>query len=261
MRMIAFLILFTSFIYTSGFAFKDSVGLKTVDGKKYIMHQVEKSQGLFAISQRYGVSVDVIKAANGNIEVLALDQIILVPVPRVIMEEKKFNHTVEKGETLYKIARLYNVSVDNLKKWNDLQGDVIKEGMDLMVIQIVKYNEVEKPKQEVETKKEGGSPQDFRDEQKITDAEEVKEEGIATWIEDPSVNSRQALALHKKATPGTIIKVTNIMNNKEVYVKVVGNIPNSGQTNEIIRLSKFAAKQLKIKDQITRVKLSYYPEK
>jgi len=247
--MIKFVVTFFCILYSYyGFALKDSIGIKDIDGKKYIMHKVEKSQGLFAISKRYGVSVDDIKLANNNIETLALDQVLLVPMPKVNIEEKKFTHKVEKGETLYKIAKLYNVNVDNLKKWNNLNDENIKEGMELQIVQVVKYVDVEKPDQII------------TEDNKQTATKTVTEEGIATWIEDPTIDSRKALALHKKAPVGTIIVVTNLMNDKQIYVKVVGNLPKNEHSNEIIKLSKFAAKQLKLRDQFTRVKLSYQIE-
>jgi membrane-bound lytic murein transglycosylase D len=42
-------------------------------------------------------------------------------------------HTVRRGETLGGIARRYNVSVDNLRRWNNISGDFIREGQVLVV--------------------------------------------------------------------------------------------------------------------------------
>ena len=42
-------------------------------------------------------------------------------------------HTVQKGETLYTIAKAYNVSVKNLKSWNNLKNDHIKPKQNLKV--------------------------------------------------------------------------------------------------------------------------------
>ncbi|AXG66142.1 LysM-like endolysin [Streptomyces phage Annadreamy] len=42
-------------------------------------------------------------------------------------------HTVVKGETLYAIASKYKVSVDNLKKWNNLKSDELSIGQKLNV--------------------------------------------------------------------------------------------------------------------------------
>ena len=42
-------------------------------------------------------------------------------------------HTVKKGETLYKIAKSYNVSISNLKSWNNLKTDTIKPNQKLKI--------------------------------------------------------------------------------------------------------------------------------
>ncbi len=42
-------------------------------------------------------------------------------------------HTVEKGETLYRISRQYGVSVQDLKSWNNLSDNTIHVGQQLIV--------------------------------------------------------------------------------------------------------------------------------
>ncbi|HEC84927.1 MAG: hypothetical protein DRR08_00310 [Candidatus Parabeggiatoa sp. nov. 2] len=49
-------------------------------------------------------------------------------------DKKKVVHTVKYGESLWKIARSYQVSVDKLSRWNDLQkGKFIRKGQKLTV--------------------------------------------------------------------------------------------------------------------------------
>lgn len=43
------------------------------------------------------------------------------------------NHTVQPNQTLYSIARLYNVSVDQLRAWNSLETPAIRVGQSLVV--------------------------------------------------------------------------------------------------------------------------------
>ena len=42
-------------------------------------------------------------------------------------------HTVAKGETLYRISKQYGVSVQDLKDWNNLSGNIISIGQKLIV--------------------------------------------------------------------------------------------------------------------------------
>lgn len=138
----------------------DSVGTKVKNGKIFIMHKVEKSQGLFAISRIYGVPLDeLIKNNPGSDEVLYVDQILLVPTGKDAPFEEKVvkdyfkgdpqpsgkevksaekstfakYHKVAKGETLYAISMLYNTKVDVIKSLNNLQSNEIREGIELLV--------------------------------------------------------------------------------------------------------------------------------
>lgn len=42
-------------------------------------------------------------------------------------------HTVKKGETLYRLSRKYDITIADIKKWNGLDGDEIFEGQILYV--------------------------------------------------------------------------------------------------------------------------------
>lgn len=139
----------------------DSIGTKVKNGKIFILHKVEKAQGLFSISRRYGVALnDIILANPGSDKLLKVDQILLIPTGKdAKMEEKavvdyfsedkentsekaankpkkttfaKF-HTVEAGETLYSISVKYNTKVDVIKDLNGLESDVLTLGQQLMV--------------------------------------------------------------------------------------------------------------------------------
>lgn len=44
-------------------------------------------------------------------------------------------HVVQSGETLFRIARQYGVSVQQIRKWNNLKNDVIEVGQQLVVAQ------------------------------------------------------------------------------------------------------------------------------
>ena len=54
------------------------------------------------------------------------------PKPAPPKETTK-KYTVKKGDTLTKIAKQYHVTVANLKKWNHLKSDKIREGQKLII--------------------------------------------------------------------------------------------------------------------------------
>ena len=68
--------------------------------------------------------------------------------------------------------------------------------------------------------------------------------GAANFLED-NTSGNPYLALYNNAETGTVIKVTNMMNQKTVYVKVVGRVPANDASREVIlKLSNSVARQL-----------------
>jgi LysM repeat protein len=55
------------------------------------------------------------------------------PAPEVIETRERSFHTVSEGETLFSIARLYDLTLMNLKQWNALDGVSIEVGQKLFV--------------------------------------------------------------------------------------------------------------------------------
>jgi LysM repeat protein len=42
-------------------------------------------------------------------------------------------YTVEKGDTLYKIANMFNTTVDEIKRLNNLEDNLLKIGQNLLI--------------------------------------------------------------------------------------------------------------------------------
>ncbi|GGI41271.1 LysM peptidoglycan-binding domain-containing protein [Mammaliicoccus stepanovicii] len=92
-------------------------------------HTVKSGDTLHSISQQYGTSVDAIKSENGLKSNLILpNQVIKVNEAKV---ESTTSYTVVAGDTLGKIASKYDVTVSQLKAWNNLSSDLIIVGQKL----------------------------------------------------------------------------------------------------------------------------------
>ena len=74
--------------------------------------------------------------------------LILILLPLLVFAEK--THQVKPGESLEKIAKKYGVTVEDLKRWNNLRSNVIRAGEVL----IIKDKEEAKKQAKKETKKE-----------------------------------------------------------------------------------------------------------
>lgn len=343
------LIFLTALSWLGGENPSDSVRLETVNGKQFVIHRVDEKETLYSISRRYGTPVTAIIEANPETSgSLTVGKELRVPYTPKTRSTASGIHKVQPKETLYSIARLYNISVDDLKAWNYLTGDAtisvgqelrvkkpssvsgtsttsannetaspssghtVAEGETLYAIsrkykisvdQLKEWNKLagndvrvgqvlvvsaptatnaatnrvntevtapvlkEEPKpvvrEEVKTTPTP-TPTATTNEptihisENVAGTDEVKETGLAELI-DGTEGNRKYLAMHRTAKTGTIIKVRNELNNREVFVRVVGNLPDTGVNDKlVIKISKSAYDRLGAIDPKFRVEVTYY---
>ncbi|MEX1010973.1 MAG: LysM peptidoglycan-binding domain-containing protein [Balneolaceae bacterium] len=56
-----------------------------------------------------------------------------VPTGVLLAQETTQEHTTTEGETLFSVARQYQITVTELRNWNDLESDTLTEGLTLRV--------------------------------------------------------------------------------------------------------------------------------
>ncbi len=87
---------------------------------------------------------------------------------------------------------------------------------------------------------------------------EKNEKGVATWINDTSLDPNKKLVLHRTAPVGTVIKITNPMTNRTTFAKVVGKFADSEATKDVvIVMTKNVADSLGALDKRFYVTISY----
>jgi len=87
---------------------------------------------------------------------------------------------------------------------------------------------------------------------------EKTEKGVATWIDDPTLDPSKKLVLHRTAPVGTVIKITNPMTGRTTFAKVVGRIyDNESNKDAILVMTKNVAESIGALDKRVRVTISY----
>lgn len=120
--------------YASQYHSMDSLGITQSGGKKFVSHQVDAGETLFALSRRYKVSVQDIKDANTeSLTSLSIGQKVLIPIPNKPTPIGSKTHIVKSSETLFSISRNYNVQVEDIKRWNKLTDNSISVGQELII--------------------------------------------------------------------------------------------------------------------------------
>lgn len=93
-------------------------------------YTVKKGDTLYSIAQAFNISLEDLKKANNlTSNVLSIGQILTIPKN----EENYITYTVKKGDTLYSIARNYNVSVNTLMKLNNLSTSILTIGQTIII--------------------------------------------------------------------------------------------------------------------------------
>lgn len=271
---------------------RDSVGVENENGKQVILHKVEAKDNFYSIGRLYNVTPKRIMSHNSQ-KVLHVGDILKVPTERVFVArvaeaprpsqhlpantEGLIDYKVGPKETLFAISRRFNITVDELKRLNNLSSNSLSVGQ---IIKVRQSSGLTNPVASAigEQVSQAGQNQAVRplkdflkkdstdtaaiDKTKINTnrygVTEKAEKGVAVWIADSNLDSNKMLALHRSAPVGTVIRVTNPMTGKSTFAKVVGKFTENDTTHDvIIVLTKATADLLGALDKRFQVTLEY----
>jgi LysM repeat protein len=205
-------------------------------------------------------------------------------------------HIVTSKQTLYGVSKLYNVTIPDIKKWNNLTADGLNEGMKLIVgyggaaqkpEQVVAVNPVvsepikpvvkapvqepapvavAKPVVKTEPIKnvpsnrnmDGGYFKPFFKVQVSGSEITVQNGNAGVFKSNSGWEDGKYYCLHNGALPGSIAKIVNTDNGKVVYAKVLDVIPDIKQNaGLVLRLSNAAADELGVSGAKFYCEISY----
>ena len=106
---------------------EDSSNQSSDSGNIYV---VQKGDSLYSIARKYGVSVSSITSLNNLVGTnLSVGQSLIIPSSSASGN----TYVVQRGDSLYSIARRFNVSVDSIKSKNNLKSNLLSVGQKLII--------------------------------------------------------------------------------------------------------------------------------
>ncbi|RYG17480.1 MAG: LysM peptidoglycan-binding domain-containing protein [Chitinophagaceae bacterium] len=232
----------------------------TDNATNMISHTIKAKENLNALAEKYGTTVEAIKkfnnlrsnslrigqvlkigATNGQVDeapqegvtqaVTTTKPIITTPAPSAVKNDGSFEHIVTTGETIYSIAKKYNLTTYQLTTTNNLTSGELTTGQKLTIKNANKTAVAEETveNENVENTKDPKLKQPSK-----FGLVQFNEKGIAVWIADQDLDPSKMLVLHRTAPVGTIIKITNPMTSRSTYAKVVGKFTENETTKDVI---------------------------
>ncbi|HTM97570.1 MAG TPA: LysM peptidoglycan-binding domain-containing protein, partial [Pedobacter sp.] len=206
-----------------------------------ISHTIKAKENLNALAEKYGTTVEAIKKLNNlNSINLRIGQVLKIPATNgetdttvSTTSDGSFEHTVLANETIYSVAKKYNLTTYQIKTTNNLTSNELTVGQKLI---IKGANKEGVATEEVEDTTTGQTMKDPALKQPASKYGLVRfdEKGTAVWIEEPDLDPTKMLVLHRTAPVGTIIRVTNPMTNRSAFAKVVGKFTENETTKDVI---------------------------
>jgi len=103
---------------------------KVVDLGDTVIYQVQKGDTLYSIANKYGISLNELKAINNlTNDNLAIGQLLNVPSGLSSVN----TYIVSKGDTLYSIAKKFDTTVDKIKGVNNLTNNMLSIGQKIII--------------------------------------------------------------------------------------------------------------------------------
>ena len=130
MKKIAFVFLFCILgLATAGYSqAKDTL---VENGCKYVMHEVQKGQTLYGLSKQYKLTVERLVEDNpGTENGIQIGQLLKIYAGKAEVVHK---HVVSKGESLYKISKMYGVTVAQITAWNPGLTERLDIGQEIII--------------------------------------------------------------------------------------------------------------------------------
>jgi LysM repeat protein len=209
-----------------------------------VKHTVKKGETLFSISKNYGVKVNDLLKANPGLGTTSIHPGQQLHIPAHAASAKP---AVVPASIAHK-----PVSVPSTPETPYREEDSkVRKTTESTTAVNAEQPLIKKPGAEV-LRTTSGNAADYASiyNQYSTDGFKPKKNKGAANALDENTSGNQYLALYNDAESGSVIKVTNLMSKKVVYVKVVGRVSSTDAGKEVmLKLSKRAAIDLGATDE------------
>jgi len=251
---------------------EDTIFLRTgILSEKFFNHKLAPGQTIYSLANFYGLTLEELYFYNPALKdgAYKVGSVVKVPIPnRAInrykgkyFEESQYVpicYVVESGDNLYHISkRIFRLPIETVKQKNQLQSNTLRIGQVLDVGWMSIYgipDSLRQFKGHPLWKHSRTLKRSYYYQKQYK--KERQSQGPALWNKK-SKNKSTLVVMHRHAPKGSVIGITNPMNNRTVYAKGIETVPYSYPADIVAIVSPAIAKMLGILDEKFYCQLSY----
>ena len=104
---------------------------ETIPGD-YLIYTIKKGDNLYSIAKNYNISLEeLINFNQQGSTLLHIGEQLLIPINN--QTNNNIQYVIKPGDTLYNIAKRYNTNVDEIKRINNLNNNMLKIGETILI--------------------------------------------------------------------------------------------------------------------------------
>ena len=104
---------------------------ETIPGD-YLIYTIKKGDNLYIIAKNYNISLEeLINFNQQGSTLLHIGEQLLIPINN--QTNNNIQYVIKPGDTLYNIAKRYNTNVDEIKRINNLNTNMLKIGETILI--------------------------------------------------------------------------------------------------------------------------------
>ena len=104
---------------------------ETIPGD-YLIYTIKKGDNLYSIAKNYNITLDeLINFNQQGSTLLHIGEQLLIPINN--QTNNNIQYVIKPGDTLYNLAKRYNTNVDEIKRINNLNTNMLKIGETILI--------------------------------------------------------------------------------------------------------------------------------
>ena len=104
---------------------------ETIPGD-YLIYTIKKGDNLYSIAKNYNITLEeLINFNQQGSTLLHIGEQLLIPINN--QTNNNIQYVIKPGDTLYNIAKRYNTNVDEIKRINNLNTNMLKIGETILI--------------------------------------------------------------------------------------------------------------------------------